>query len=196
MPKGTLPPLPLSALFGVVKPPGPSSMSLVNDIKRLIENSRLFVDSSKTEQKTGKGRRRGSGVARIGQGGTLDPLADGVLGDWSIYQDFPLYSDFAHLCFRECAVIGVGKGTKKLSDFLDCVKVHSISGLTASLLSSGNTQEYEATCLLGCETDSYDSEGVCVRTAPWRHVTRELVESKLDQFRGALQQTPQSPVAN
>jgi tRNA pseudouridine55 synthase len=29
-----------------------------------------------------------------------------------------------------------------------------------------------------------------VRIAPWQHVTRELVESKLVQFRGSIQQTP------
>ncbi|KAI0046157.1 pseudouridine synthase [Auriscalpium vulgare] len=69
-------------------------------------------------------------------------------------------------------VIGVGKGTKKLNDFLDCAK------------------EYSTTCLLGCETDSYDSEGARVRTAPWRHVTREKVESALDKFRGPIQQAP------
>ncbi len=45
-------------------------------------------------------------------------------------------------------------------------------------------------CLLGCETDSYDSEGARVRTAPWRHVTREKVEDVLSQFRGKIQQAP------
>jgi len=39
------------------------------------------------------------GGLKVGQGGTLDPLADGVL------------------------VIGIGKGTKHLSQFLECTKV-------------------------------------------------------------------------
>lgn len=51
-------------------------------------------------------------------------------------------------------------------------------------------QEYVATGLLGCSTTTYDSEGEILATAPWRHVTRELIESKLDQFRGAIVQTP------
>lgn len=51
-------------------------------------------------------------------------------------------------------------------------------------------QEYKTTCLLGCETDSYDSEGAQVRVAPWRHVTRENVESALNAFRGEIMQTP------
>lgn len=91
MPK-SLPALPLSALFGIVKPSGPSSMSVINDIKSLISNSRLFVDESaisrsKQSDNSGKGkktnkRRREKGAVKIGQGGTLDPLADGVLGNY------------------------------------------------------------------------------------------------------------------
>jgi tRNA pseudouridine55 synthase len=82
MPKAGLPVLPLSGLFAVAKPSGPTSMSVINDIKELVSNSRLFVDADKLEKGKGKarGRRRKEGV-KIGQGGTLDPLADGVLGE-------------------------------------------------------------------------------------------------------------------
>ncbi|KAH8995350.1 pseudouridine synthase [Lactarius akahatsu] len=145
MPKS--PTLPLSGLFGVVKPSGPTSMHVVNQLKKLVNDSRLFVHKEKLEKMAGKKRTRKDNV-KIGQGGTLDPLADGVL------------------------VVGVGKGTKRLNDFLDC------------------TKEYRTTCLLGCETDTYDSEGARVRTAPWRHVTRDKVEDALVQFRGEIQQTP------
>ncbi|KAI8998646.1 pseudouridylate synthase 4 [Trametes punicea] len=142
---------PLSGLFGVVKPSGPTSMSLVNDIKQLVANSPVFVEESKLVQKAKQPRKRSKyrrDAVKIGQGGTLDPLADGVL------------------------VIGVGKGTRKLSELLDCVK------------------EYRTTCLLGCETDTYDSEGKQVRVAPWHHVTREQVEETLNQFRGEIEQVP------
>ncbi|TFK76289.1 pseudouridine synthase [Pluteus cervinus] len=152
MPKVSLSNLPVSALFGVTKPSGPTSMSIINDIKQLASQSRLFVEASKLEQVKGKKipkkGKRSREILKIGQGGTLDPLADGVL------------------------VVGIGKGTKKLSEFLDC------------------TKEYQTTCLLGCETDTYDSEGATVRLAPWRHVTRENVESTLSQFTGEIQQTP------
>lgn len=153
MPKISLSLLPLSGLFGVIKPSGPTSMHIINEIKPLIAGSRIFVDAAtleKNKKSKGKGARgrRGKDGIKIGQGGTLDPLADGVL------------------------VIGVGKGTKKLNEFLDCSK------------------EYRTTCLLGCETDSYDSEGARVRTAPWRHVTKEKVESALEQFRGEIEQAP------
>ncbi|KAF8274376.1 pseudouridine synthase [Lactarius quietus] len=145
MPKS--PSLPLSGLFGVVKPSGPTSMHIVNQLKKLVNNSRLFVHKEKLEKAAGKKRSRKDNV-KMGQGGTLDPLADGVL------------------------VVGVGKGTKRLNDFLDC------------------TKEYRTTCLLGCETDTYDSEGARIRTAPWRHVTREKLEDALVQFRGEIQQAP------
>ncbi|KAG6917960.1 hypothetical protein DXG01_017144 [Tephrocybe rancida] len=150
MPRIALPSLPVSGLFGLAKPSGPTSMSVINDVKILIAQSRLFVEVDKLEKSKGQKvkRKHTRGGVKIGQGGTLDPLADGVL------------------------VVGVGKGTKKLSEFLDC------------------TKEYITTCLLGCETDTYDSEGARIRTAPWKHVTREKVESALAQFSGEIQQTP------
>lgn len=61
-------------------------MSIVNDLQRLVARSRLFVDAEKLEKikgtKADHGRRgkRAREAIKIGQGGTLDPLADGVLG--------------------------------------------------------------------------------------------------------------------
>jgi tRNA pseudouridine55 synthase len=85
MPKVPLPPLPLSGLFAIAKPSGPTSMSVINDIKRLVNDSRLFVEAEKLGQKgnvskAGKRGKRIRDAVKIGQGGTLDPLADGVLG--------------------------------------------------------------------------------------------------------------------
>ncbi|KZT68154.1 pseudouridine synthase [Daedalea quercina L-15889] len=150
MPKAPPSSLPISALFGVAKPSGPTSMSILDTFKPLIASSRLFVEEKHLNKEKGKTRKakHTKYAVKIGQGGTLDPLADGVL------------------------VVGVGKATKKLSEFLDCVK------------------EYRTTCILGCETDTYDSEGAQVRVAPWRHVTREKVEEALNSFRGELMQAP------
>ena len=83
MPKDTLPPLPLSGLFAVTKPSGPTSMSIINDVKNLINTSPLFVEQEKlAAHKEGKGekpkRRKWKSnrdMVKIGQGGTLDPLA-------------------------------------------------------------------------------------------------------------------------
>jgi tRNA pseudouridine55 synthase len=106
MPKVSLAALPVSALFAVAKPSGPASMTVINDIKQLVAGSRLFVEAEKLEERKRKAKHNGShrgkrtrDVVKIGQGGTLDPLADGVL------------------------VVGVGKGTKRLNDLLEGVKV-------------------------------------------------------------------------
>lgn len=85
---------------------------------------------------------------KIGHGGTLDPLATGVL------------------------IAGVGKGTKSLQNFLLCTKT------------------YEAVVLFGASTDSYDRVGKILRKAPYEHVTREMVEKSLGQFRGRFMQLP------
>ena len=86
MPKVPPSSLPVSALFGIIKPSGPTSMSIINDLQRLVARSRLFVDTEKLEKtkdtKVNHGRRGkyAREAIKIGQGGTLDPLADGVLG--------------------------------------------------------------------------------------------------------------------
>jgi hypothetical protein len=58
-------------------------MHVVDQLKRLICNSRLFVDQEKLKKPPGKKRGRRDNV-KIGQGGTLDPLADGVLGQLNL----------------------------------------------------------------------------------------------------------------
>lgn len=77
--------LPISGLFAVAKPSGPPSMTVVNDIKKLLTASRLFVEAEKLKKQIAKGKQKrgrfSKDVVKIGQGGTLDPLADGVLGE-------------------------------------------------------------------------------------------------------------------
>jgi tRNA pseudouridine55 synthase len=61
-------------------------MSIVNDLQLLIAQSRLFVSAEKLEKNKNKNKkidRRGKlgrEAVKVGQGGTLDPLANGVLG--------------------------------------------------------------------------------------------------------------------
>jgi tRNA pseudouridine55 synthase len=62
-------------------------MAIVNEIKKLVTQSRLFVSAAELEksnkqkkQSRSKGKYAKQAV-KIGQGGTLDPLADGVLGN-------------------------------------------------------------------------------------------------------------------
>ena len=84
----------------------------------------------------------------MGHGGTLDPLATGVL------------------------ILGIGAGTKSLSQFLDCVKT------------------YEAVILFGASTDTYDRAGRILTKRPYDHITREKVEEALEGFKGKQTQMP------
>ncbi|KAH8916678.1 pseudouridine synthase [Atractiella rhizophila] len=156
-PTGPTPKLPLSALFALHKPSSSISMTLLNRLQPLFQQSLLFAQGeegqsggSKGDKKKGKwkkGRKRDSRI-KIGQGGTLDPLADGVL------------------------VIGTNSSTKHLSKFLS------------------STKTYIATGLLGCSTDSYDSDGRVVAFKKWDHVSRSSVEHALSAFRGNITQVP------
>lgn len=69
-------------------------------------------------------------------------------------------------------IVGVGKGTKHLQDFLACTKT------------------YEASVLFGAATDSYDVLGKVLRKAPFDHISRESVEQALTKFRGSFDQMP------
>ena len=69
-------------------------------------------------------------------------------------------------------ILGVGKGTKSLQNFLTC------------------TKGYEATVLFGGATDTYDITGKLLSKAPTSHITREQVEKALDAFRGDIMQKP------
>jgi tRNA pseudouridine55 synthase len=85
---------------------------------------------------------------KIGHGGTLDPLATGVL------------------------IAGIGKGTKILQSFLECTKT------------------YETIVLFGAQTDTYDRVGKILKRAEYKHITREMVEKALEQFKGEIMQLP------
>ena len=73
---------PLNCLFAINKPTGRPSMTLLNQLQPLLASSALFAkvptpphSNDRTKQRKWKAER-----IKIGQGGTLDPLADGVLG--------------------------------------------------------------------------------------------------------------------
>lgn len=91
MPKATLPTLPLSGLIAFQKPSGPTSNAILDSLKHLFADSPLFASTEATGgpggggggpkgKNKGKGKGGAPGGVKMGQGGTLDPLADGVLG--------------------------------------------------------------------------------------------------------------------
>ncbi|KAI0381874.1 trub family pseudouridylate synthase-containing protein [Hypomontagnella monticulosa] len=100
----------LDGVFGINKPIGMSSAQVIRDCQHHFNPSTFFkpmIEQEKAiraQESNSKRKRRGFGKndlrVKMGHGGTLDPLATGVL------------------------ILGVGKGTKSLQSFLDCTKVY------------------------------------------------------------------------
>ncbi|KAH6689590.1 tRNA pseudouridine synthase B [Plectosphaerella plurivora] len=148
----------LEGVFAISKPLGMSSAQVIRDCQQYFNPSTYFkplveaqVDKLRNESQTSYKKRRlakRSAQVKMGHGGTLDPLATGVL------------------------ILGIGSGTKSLQSFLDCTKT------------------YETIVLFGAATDSYDRTGRILTKRPYDHITRELVEKEMDNFRGKFEQIP------
>lgn len=69
-------------------------------------------------------------------------------------------------------IICTGKATKRIEEF------------------QYHTKEYIATLQLGATTPSYDLEKEIDATYPTKHITREMVEEVLQQFKGTIEQIP------
>ncbi|KAI7955003.1 hypothetical protein MJO28_005403 [Puccinia striiformis f. sp. tritici] len=155
---------PLSGLFAINKPSGVTSMSLLEAMKELFFTSKLFVENPEPYEiqtgtnENGKGKKSRKNkywqkknqakAIKVGQGGTLDPLASGVL------------------------IIGLNSATKKLSNCLDCSKSYRTIGI------------------LGCKTDSYDSDGKVVGLSSWKHVKPEEIRKECQSIKGEHWQIP------
>ncbi|KAK7749383.1 pseudouridine synthase pus4 [Diatrype stigma] len=100
----------LDGVFGINKPMGMSSAQVIRDCQHHFNPSTFFkpmIDqesANRSQESNNKRKRRKFGKndlrVKMGHGGTLDPLATGVL------------------------ILGVGKGTKSLQSFLDCTKTY------------------------------------------------------------------------
>ena len=74
-------------LFSVNKPPMKICMHMLNEIKPLLAESPLFdfpEDKSTTNYGRRTKRQRKGITFKLGQGGTLDELAEGVLGQSAV----------------------------------------------------------------------------------------------------------------
>ena len=69
-------------------------------------------------------------------------------------------------------ILCTGKATKRIEEF------------------QGQTKEYTATLQLGATTVSYDMEHDVNETFPTSHITRALIDEKLQKFVGDIEQTP------
>ncbi|QIW95302.1 hypothetical protein AMS68_000820 [Peltaster fructicola] len=99
----------VEGLLAVHKPTGISSAQVIRDVQKEFNPSMLFKATIEAEQERLREARKHMHKARfrkdrqskdvkIGHGGTLDPMATGVL------------------------ILGIGAGTKRLGDFLKCTK--------------------------------------------------------------------------
>lgn len=95
-----------------------------------------------------KGSQITGGERKLGHAGTLDPLATGLL------------------------IIGVGAGTKKLSQYADLPK------------------EYEVEIEFGKISTTYDADGEIKSTGALHEVEREDFEKTLNAFTGEIKQMP------
>ncbi|TDZ53624.1 tRNA pseudouridine synthase 4 [Colletotrichum trifolii] len=100
----------LEGVFAINKPYGMSSAQVIRDVQSQFNPSDLFkplierdvaarAQEPKNEWKRRRAFKKDTRV-KMGHGGTLDPLATGVL------------------------ILGVGSGTKSLGSFLDCTKTY------------------------------------------------------------------------
>ncbi|KAL2402738.1 tRNA pseudouridine synthase 4 [Exophiala dermatitidis] len=147
----------LEGVFAVHKPPNLSSAQVLRDLQHKFAESKTFepllqrTKNALEEQGRHQPKRRKRGndqIFKMGHGGTLDPMATGIL------------------------IVGIGRGTKFLQDFLGCKKT------------------YETVVLFGKSTDTYDTTGKVVAEAPTDHITKDLVEEKIEKFRGKQKQMP------
>ena len=146
------------AKTAINKPFGMSSAQVIRDCQNyfnpsavfapLLEQDRALREKESQYQKRRRGRAKQEIKVKMGHGGTLDPLATGVL------------------------ILGVGKGTKSLQNFLTCTKT------------------YETVVLFGASTDTYDRTGRIIKKGPYDAVTRQAAEQALDAFRGKIRQMP------
>ncbi|AEO56935.1 hypothetical protein MYCTH_2302467 [Thermothelomyces thermophilus ATCC 42464] len=148
----------LEGVFAINKPFGMSSAQVIRDCQEyfnpsalfapLIEQERALRERESRYQKHRRSKAKQAIRVKMGHGGTLDPLATGVL------------------------ILGVGKGTKSLQDFLACTKT------------------YETVVLFGASTDTYDRTGRIIKKGRYDDLTREAVEKALEGFRGKIRQMP------
>lgn len=152
----------MNGIFAIDKPSGISSNQFMMKLQHALTNSHVFSKEiqrataqrikeyqEQTGKKASKRKLRKVSKVKMGHGGTLDPLASGVL------------------------VIGIGAGTKKLSEYL-----------------SGTVKEYEAEALFGTSTTSGDVEGEILSQNSVKHLDFNELKTVEEKFKGSLKQTP------
>lgn len=154
----------MNGIFAVEKPSGVSSSNVVMTLQRIFDSSDVFAkDLAEQKEKVHEQLTKGtkwlaSKIAnrvkktkiKVGHGGTLDPLASGVL------------------------IIGVGTGTKKLSYYLgECTKTYETRAILGQLTTTGDSEGEVLTrtetlhvTLLDLKSAALKFVGKCKQTPP------------------------------
>jgi len=137
----------VEGLCAVRKPLEWTSQDAVGFVRGMLER-----DARERGATLAKRRGKGKNKVKVGHGGTLDPLAEGVL------------------------VLGVGKGTKMLQNYLS------------------GSKTYRAGVKLGFETTTLDMAGNITNSDSdsntYDHITLESIQTILPKFTGSILQTP------
>lgn len=147
----------MNGIFAVNKPTGPSSADIIFQVKKALNASKLVegsdANTGNKKKKFQKNRKKGhqwwknkqQDIVKVGHGGTLDPLASGVV------------------------VVGVGEGTRKLTHFLtDCTKTYEATALfgvstdtydsTGKILEYGPTSHLTLDLIKNCISSKFSGE--------------------------------------
>jgi tRNA U55 pseudouridine synthase TruB len=119
-------PVPLEGMMAINKPTGISSAEVLRKLQKVFNPSDIFAETlfaerkrRKEESRNQKNLRRKTSArnvqVKIGHGGTLDPMASGVL------------------------IAGIGRATKKLQQFLTCSKTYE-----ATMVFGAETDSFDA----------------------------------------------------
>jgi tRNA pseudouridine55 synthase len=138
-----------SGLLAVFKPKGMTSNDAVQIVKKVLNHppNNAAPHANKNTNKIQFNKRKD--LIKVGHGGTLDPLAEGVL------------------------VLGIGAGTKSLTQYL------------------AGSKAYVATGLFGSQMNTLDCTGTVTATAKWDHVTHTMIRDLLaTKYIGTFKQMP------
>ncbi|KAF9358664.1 hypothetical protein BGX34_008819 [Mortierella sp. NVP85] len=157
-------------LLAVNKPAGVTSTTIVDLVQFVARRNQAHPLVQRLLELDGSKRAK-RGLIKVGHGGTLDPLARGIV------------------------VIGIGAGCKKLHSMNGSSKVKKkeewgpMKKLWQNRLAHV-AQVYIAECRLGFSSTTLDSTGSLVAQGKTDHITKDSVIQALSIFKGEISQTP------
>ena len=139
----------------VKKPPSLSSAQVIRDLQHAFRSSQTFAPllqhsrkvESQNKQRSKRRRIDNDNAFKMGHGGTLDPLATGVV------------------------IVGIGRGTKHLQSFLDCTKTYETVVLFGK---STDTYDIAGKIVASADTSKVDRALVEEKLAAFRGAFKQV----------------------